>query len=151
MAEKGTREEGVSAQTDELASTLMGDALDLMAAGEPVEVLLAVQDASGNVQSCSFSDDGEQACLDGARSRVRELARQHGDRAAALADPVRYAIVYEGAVADEDGAFHDALLLEFGERGWRAYSAYSLVTGKGDDEAFSWTDPAPAGEMEPLL
>ena len=35
MAEKDLRE-GVSPETDELASTLMGDALDLMAAGRAV-------------------------------------------------------------------------------------------------------------------
>ena len=45
----------------------------------------------------------------------------------------------------------DALLLEFGERGYRAYSAYSLIDGKGTGDGFTWTDPAPAGEMDPLL
>ena len=63
----------------------------------------------------------------------------------------RYAITYEGAVADETGAYADALLLEFGERGYRSYSAYSLVDGRGTGDGFTWTDPAPAGEMPPLL
>lgn len=141
MAASDERREGVSPETDELASTLMGDALDLLAAGEPFEVLLAVQDDAGEVSSLEFADDGPEACLDAARNRVRELA-----------DSVcRYAIAYEGAVADETGAYADALLLEFGERGWRAYSAFSLVDGVGSGDGFTWSDPAPAGEMPALL
>lgn len=140
MAEKDTLREGVSPETDELASTLMGDALDLLANGEPMEVLLAVQLTDGSVLSYEFEDDGPEACLEAARARVRELQ-----------DAIRYALTYEGAVADEDGAYADALLLEFGERGYRAYSAFSLIDGKGSGDGFTWTDPAPAGEMPPLL
>ena len=153
MAEKNeNRREGVSPETDALASELMGDALDLMAAGEAVNVLLVVEDAAGNVASYAFSDDGAEACLEGARAHVRHLAASHGDAKSQLGDPIRYALTYEGAVdADEDGSFADALLLEFGERGWCAYSAYSLVDGKGTGDGFSWTEPAAAGEMEPLL
>ena len=62
-----------------------------------------------------------------------------------------YAIVYEGAVADDNDNYQDALMLEFGERGYRSYSAYSLLSGKGRGNGFVWTDPAPAGEVEPLL
>ena len=134
------RLEGVSPQTDELASTLMGDAFDLLASGEPFEVLLAVQDASGTITSYEFQDDGPEACLEAARARVGELK-----------DAIRYALTYEGAVADEDGTYADALLLEFGERGYRAYSAFSLIDGKGSGDGFTWSDPAPAGEMPPLL
>ena len=153
MAEKNdNRREGVSPETDALASELMGDALDLMASGESVDVLLAVEDVAGNVASYVFSDDGAEACLEGARAHVRRLATAHGDENSQLGDPIRYALTYEGAVdADEDGSFVDALLLEFGEKGWRAYSAYSLVDGKGTGDGFSWTEPAAAGEMEPLL
>ena len=148
----GERREGVSPQTDALASELMGDALDLTAAGEPVDVLLVVEDAAGTVASYVFSDDGAEACLEGARAHVKRLADAHGDTKSQLGDPVRYALTYEAAVdADEDGSFADALLLEFGEKGWRAYSAYSLVDGKGSGDGFSWTEPAAAGEMEPLL
>ena len=132
--------EGVSPETDELASTLMGDALDLLAAGEPFEVLLAVQTADGETSSYEFEDDGAEACLEAARAKVSQVAGAQ-----------RYAIAYEGAVADEDGAYADALLLEFGERGWRAYSAFSLVEGKGMGDGFTWSDPAPAGEMPALL
>ena len=140
MAKDNDRREGVSPRTDELASALMGDAFDLLASGEPLEVLLVVEDERGVVSSFEFEDDGPEACLDGAREQVRAL---EGAR--------RYAIAYEGAVAGEDGAYADAVLLEFGERGYRAYSAYSLVDGKGTGDGFTWTAPAPAGEMEPLL
>ena len=132
--------EGVSPETDELASTLMGDALDLLAAGEAFEVLLAAQDSSGEVLSFEFVDDGPEACLEGARAKVRELE-----------GAVRYALAYEGAIEDEDGSFADAVILEFGERGYRSYSAFSLIDGKGAGDGFTWTDPAPAGELPPLL
>ncbi len=140
MTDKNERRDGVSPETDELASTLMGAALDLLAAGEPFEVLLAVQNADGVVQSYEFEDDGPEACLDGARERVRSSE-----------GAVRYAIAYEGAVEADEGAYADAVLLEFGERGYRAYSAYSLFEGRGAGDGFTWSDPAPAGEMEPLL
>ena len=140
MADQTDRHEGVSPRTDELASTLMGDALDLLADGEPFVVLLAVQDESGEVSSYEFQDDGPEACLEGAHARVTELP-----------GAVRYAIAYEGAIEDEDGSFADALLLEFGERGYRSYSAFSLVDGKGTGDGFTWSDPAPAGELPPLL
>jgi hypothetical protein len=51
----------------------------------------------------------------------------------------------------EDGTYAEALIMEFGERGKRSYSAYSLFEGAGTGDAFRWTDPAPAGEEEPLL
>ena len=140
MTDKNERRDGVSPETDELASELMGAAFDLLASGEPFEVLLAVQDASGAVQSYEFEDDGPEACLGGARERVRTSE-----------GAVRYAIAYEGAVEDEHGTYADAVLLEFGERGYRAYSAYSLFEGRGTGDGFTWSDPAPAGEMEPLL
>ena len=75
----------------------------------------------------------------------------HGDAGVKLGDPVRYALAYEGAVADERGAYQDAVLLEFGERGRTSFSAFSLVDGKGTGDNFAWTDPAPAGEVENLL
>lgn len=134
------RREGVSPQTDELAATLLGEALDVLAVGEiELGVVVAVQDESGEVQSFTFDGDGEEACLEGARAQV-----------GAVPGALRYAIAYEGAV-EVDGAYADAVLLEFGERGWRAYSAFSLVDGKGSEDTFAYTDPAPAGEMEPLL
>lgn len=145
------RREGVSAQTDELASQLLGKALDVLAVGEELDVLLVLADAAGTVASYDFADDGPEECLEGARKKAHDVARAHGDEAAGLAEPVRYALAYRGAIADEDGAYQDAVLLEFGERGWRSYSAYSFVDVTGDEDTFGWTEPAPAGEVEPLL
>lgn len=145
------RRDGVSHETDRLASTLMGDALDMLAAGEDLGVLLVVGDAAGNVASYRFADDGDEQLLAAAADRVTAVVRDKGDRAVGLGEPVRYTLAYEGAVADEAGAYQDALLFEFGEKGYKAYSAYSYVKGKGTGDRFQWTEAAPAGEVEPLL
>ena len=71
----------------------MGDALDLLATGEPFGVLLAVQTSSGEVKSYEFEDDGPEACLEAARARVGEVAGAK-----------RYALVYEGATGVRTGA-----------------------------------------------
>ena len=135
-----TYEEPVSPQLDELSSTLMGDALDLLAEGALPCVLVVIQNRDDSVDSVEFANDGPEALLDGARTYVR---RHKG--------AVRYAIAYEGAIELDDGTYADALLLEFGERGRRSFSAYSLFEGRGQHDRFRWTDPAPAGEEEPLL
>ena len=141
MANRDNTEYGtVSPQLDELSSTLMGDALDLLAEGRSVNVLLVLQDANGNITSLELADDGPEALLNGARDRVRRAR-----------DAVRYALTYEAAVEMEDGTYAEALILEFGEKGRPSFSAYSLFEGRGEGEGFRWTDPAPAGEEEPLL
>lgn len=130
----------VSPQLDELSSTLMGDALDLLAEGRKVNVLLVLQDAHDEVMSFEYTDDGPEALLEGARMKARRSK-----------DAVRYALVYEAAIQVEDGTFAPALILEFGEKGCPSFSAYSLFEGRGKGDDFRWTDPAPAGEEEPLL
>lgn len=148
---RSERRQGVSPELDDLSSTLMGEAFDALAEDGSLDVLLVVQDEEGRVASWSFGDDGVEACLSGARAMVRSLAEGRGTDEAGVGRPVRYALVYPGAVADEDGAFRDAVILEFGERGYEAYSASSLVSGVGRGDDFAWTEPAPAGEVEPLL
>lgn len=143
--------QGVSPELDDLSSTLMGQAFDVLAEGVELNVILAVEDMAGNIASYTFADDGPEECLEGARKKVRDLAYSHGDATVKLGNPVRYALAYESAVADECGAYQDAVLLEFGERGHTSFSAYSLVDGKGEGDNFAWTDPAPAGEVENLL
>lgn len=141
----------ISPELDELSSTLMGDAFDLLADGQDLNVLLVVEGDRGAVASYEFSDDGSAALLEGARQRVRDLRHAGGDTTAHLGRPVRYALAYEGAVADEDDVFRDAVLLEFGERGRASYSAYSFFEGKGAGDGFRWSEPAAAGEETPLL
>lgn len=145
------RKDGVSPALDLLSSELMGDAFDRLAEGSDVNVLLVVQDSAGTVASYEFAEDGIEECLSGAHEKLPLLVRQGGEPDVGLKAPVRYAIVYEGAVADEQGSYQDALLLEFGEMGYKSYSAYSLVEGRGMQDDFRWTDPAPAGELESLL
>lgn len=151
MAKKKERRAGVSPELDALAADLLGDALDLVAEGSVVGVLLVIEDDQGGVASYEFSDDGPEQCLDAARERVRKVARAHGDAEVGISDPQRYAICYEGAVEDELGAYQDALILEFGERGWRSYSGFSFFEGRGTGDGLAWTDPAPAGELDSLL
>ena len=86
--------QGVSPELDDLSSTLMGQAFDVLAEGVELNVILAVEDAAGNVASYTFADDGPEECLEGARKKVRDLARSCGDAAAKLGAPVRYALAY---------------------------------------------------------
>lgn len=130
----------VSEELDELAMTLIADALDLLAEGEDVCVLVATQDARGHVESFSIIDDGPLALLSAAHDGVRQAK-----------GAVRYAICYEGAIEVDDGSYADALIVEFGERGHRSFSAYSLIEGKGLGDGLTYTDLAPAGEVEALL
>lgn len=145
------RRDGISLELDELSSELMGDAFDILADGGELNVRLVVEDEARNVASYEFADDGPEALLDGAHRRIVALAKGAGDAGQGLGNPLRYALVYEGAIADAEGAYQDALILEFGEKNYRSFSAYSLVDGKGEGEGFTWTEPAPAGELEPLL
>ena len=140
MTEQNTSYGTVSPELDELSSTLMGDALDMLAEGQNMGVLLVIQNADGSISSYEFVDDGPEALLGGARLRVKRT--KHA---------VRYALAYEGAIEAEDGTYAEALILEFGEKGRPSFSAYSLYEGRGKGDDFRWTDPAPAGEEEPLL
>ena len=143
--------EGVSPQLDGLVSELVGASLDMLAEDGALSVLLVCEDARGAALSFEFEDDGIEACLEGARDKLAELVRAGGDAAQGFDAPVRFALAYEGAVEEENGAFLDALIVDFGERGWRNYSLFSLVEGKGTGEGFAWSEPAPAGEIAPLL
>ena len=141
----------VSAQTDELGSTLMGEALDRLAAGEDFSVVATAADSQGQRVTCEFDDDSAEVCLEAAREWVRHGAKAQ-DGSKVIGKPTCYAIAYQGAVADEDDAFQDALILEFGDRGAVCgYSAYSLIDGIGSGKRFRYTDPAPAGELSCLL
>ena len=138
MAERKT---GVSPELDELSGNLIGEALDMLADGEDFGVLVAVEDENEEVETLDFSDDGPEECLEAAREYVFDLR----------GSVVRYTICYVGAVEDESGAYQDALIFEFGERGYEHFSGFMFFMGKGEGEDFAWTDPAPAGQIEPLL
>ena len=135
--------EGISQELDELSSELLGEALDVLADVGSINVLLVVEAPDNSLLSVEFLEDSPQECLDAAHDKVRERAQNNQAQ--------RYALVYEGAVMSESGSYEDALLLEFGEKGYRSYSAFCLVSGKGSGQDFAWTEPAPAGEIETLL
>ena len=152
MAELNERKDGISPELDALSSELLGEAFDVLADGRSLNVVLVVEDQAGHIASYEFSDDGPEELLQGAHKCVQSLVKHKGDKDEGLQDPVRYALVYEGAIAltNNDG-YKDAVLLEFGEKGYKSFSAYSFVAGKGKGEEFTWSEPAPAGEIEPLL
>ena len=142
---------GVSEQCDGLGSELMGEALDKLAAGDALSVVASAVDAHGERVTCEFDDDSAEVCLEAAREWVRRGAKAQ-DGSKVIGKPTCYAIAYQGAIADEDDAFQDALILEFGDRGAACgYSAYSLIDGIGSGKRFRYTDPAPAGELSCLL
>ena len=150
----------ISAELDQLSCELMGEVLDMLAKGTEILVVASVMDASGERLTCAFEEDSPELCLDAAREWVRSGGKASGAASKAgsplVGKACYYAIAYEGAVDDPDDptdeAYHDALLLEFGERGAEtAYSAYSLVEGVGKGDGFRYTDPAPAGEVPCLL
>lgn len=148
MASDDDATSGVSPMLDRLSCDLLGFALDTLAAGGEVLAVASACDEDGRRLTCSFEDDAPEACLEGARAWVRKVASGADEMDAATC----YAIAYEGAVADDGGVYRDALLLEFGDRGRpHAFSAYVLVDGIGRGEGFSWSEPQPAGEVDPLL
>ncbi len=131
--------QNISDELDQLSCELIADALDILAEGRDVNVMVVTQDSGNKADARTFSDDGPEECLNAARAHVSSSGAQ------------RYAIAYDGAVADEEGSFHDALLVEFGERGNEAFSAFVAYEGRGAGDDFAWADPAPAGQTENLL
>lgn len=145
----------ISAEVDQLSCELMGEALDMLADGAEILAVASVVDSKGVRLTCAFDEDSPDVCLEAAREWVRRGGCATGEaKPKDLGRAQCYAIAYQGAIASEDGegAFHDALIVEFGERGQEcAYSAYVLVEGIGAGDAFRYTDPAPAGELDCLL
>lgn len=141
----------VSEELDALSCDLLGSALDALAAGVEVCVITSVEDAAGTRVTNSFSEDGIEACIDEAHNYIAALALEKAARPDNLDVPVRYAMVYEGAVDLGNDGYEDALILEFAEKGQQAFSAYVLWQGFGAGEAFQWCDPEPAGEVASLL
>lgn len=159
----------VSPELDLLSCDLLESALNALAAGKEIPVIVSLEDASGHRATQSFSDDGIEVCLEAAHGYITSLATtaSANELPEPLIDaPIRYALVYMGAIAPDtsdilaanitasstdDTAYKDALILEFAEKGRRAFSAYVLWQGFGEKEAFCWADPQPAGEIPVLL
>ena len=113
----------VSPELDRMSCDMMGEFLDALAEGDVPGVVACVEDAAGN----GSPEDG-------------------------VGPAVRYAILYLGCIQEMDGAYNDAMITVFGEKGSAsAYSAFTLVKGMGQGENFMWSDPEPAGEEQLLL
>ena len=92
-----------------------------------------------------------EACLNAADDFVVSAGR-NGSPEDGVGPAVRYAILYLGCIQEMDGAYNDAMITVFGEKGSAsAYSAFTLVKGMGQGENFMWSDPEPAGEEQLLL
>ncbi len=139
----------VSPELDEMVCDLIGFMLDELAEGRDPGVAVCVEDAAQGRAEAVFTDDGEEACLEAARDFI--VKRRRGSASEDLGEIDRYAYACTGAVQLE-GAYQDAVLVSFYERalpvGYSAYVAFDNA-GAGDD--FVWSDPAPAGEEQPLI
>ncbi len=144
----------VSERLDALATELIGESLDRLAETGELGVVASVVDAADERLTFGSSAELVEDGLEWARSWIEGLAAGTVDRET-LGEPQAWAVCYLGAVAegeDGEGGFADALICEFGEKGARAaWSSYQLVSGLGAGEGFAYTDPLPAGEVEPLI
>lgn len=141
----------VSPELDRMSCDMMGEFLDALAEGDMPGVVACVEDAGGNRAAVAFSEDGDEACLNAADDFVVSAGR-NGSPEDGVGPAVRYAILYLGCIQEMDGAYNDAMITVFGEKGSvSAYSAFTLVKGMGQGENFMWSDPEPAGEEQLLL
>lgn len=139
----------VSPELDAMVGDVLGAFLDALAEGDDPGVVVCLEDASANRYEAAFSEDGLEACMNGARKFVSDHAQ--GVPSDNVGPVERYALAYAGFVELEDG-FCDAILVSFFEQGQAsAYSAYVLFEGAGMGDDFGWADPEPAGAEEPLI
>ena len=142
-------EDEVSPELDDMVCGLIEDFLNELAQGSDPGVVLCCEDAYGNRYQAAFSEDGPEACLEGARRFVeRNVSGIPSDHVGELE---RYAIAYAGCV-ELDEEFEDAVIVSFYERGLQSgYSAYVLYEGFGEEDDFLWSEPEPAGAEDPLF
>ncbi len=90
----------------------------------------------------------QKSCLRAHKASL--TCQQKGDKEAGLEEPVRYALVYEGAIQLlKEGGYRDAVSGVWREGAIRV-SRHILSSRKGQATSLVWSDPAP-GELEPLL
>jgi hypothetical protein len=149
MDQNGQNAGGVSQQLDAMVCELIAEFLDNLAAGTDPGVVACIEDADLHHCQVAFTEDGEEACLEGAAQYISQHAMGIKDEGIGRIE--RYAIAYFGCVDFDDG-YNDALLVSFYERpNDTGYSAYVLVDGVGKGDGFMWSDPEPAGEETPLI
>lgn len=149
MAKESGTEGVVSPELDAMVGDVLGAFLDELAAGSDPGVVLCLEDANANRYEAAFTEDGVEACLAGAR---KFLQANRGGLPGEHVGPVeRYAIAYVGCV-ELEGSYQDAILVSFYEQGLgTGFSAYVQFEGMGTGDGFMWSDPAPAGEEDPLI
>ena len=143
------QQDEVSPELDSMVCDLLDGYLNALADGEDLGVVLIAEDARANRYQACFTEDGPEACLEGAKHFVESNAT--GIQSDHVGPLDRYAIAYAGGV-ELDCEFQDAIVVSFYQRGMSlGYSAYVLYEGAGTGEIFRWCDPEPAGEEPPLL
>ena len=143
------QQDEVSPELDSMVCDLLDGYLNALADGEDLGVVLIAEDAHANRYQACFTEDGPEACLEGAKHFVESNAT--GIQSDHVGPLDRYAIAYAGGV-ELDCEFQDAIVVSFYQRGMSlGYSAYVLYEGAGTGEYFRWCDPEPAGEEPPLL
>lgn len=149
MAQNAQDAGSVSPELDGMVCDVIGEYLDALAHGIDPGVVVCAEDADAHRYQAAFTDDGEEACLEGAYKFVSNHAMGMHDEG--LGKIERYAIVYNGCVDMDDG-YHDAVLVSFYEHGLDSgFSAFVLYEGAGSGDGFMWSDPEPAGEETPLI
>lgn len=139
----------VSPELDGMVCDLIDDMLNALADGEDLGVMLIAEDENANRYQAYFTEDGPEACLEGAQHFIESNAS--GIQSDHVGPLDRYAIAYAGGV-ELDCEFQDAVIVSFYQRGMSmGYSAYVLYEGAGTGEGFRWCDPEPAGEEPALL
>ena len=139
----------VSPELDAMVCDLLDDFLNALADGEELGVVLIAEDSNANRYQAYFTEDGPEACLEGAQHFIE--ANAAGIQSDHVGPLDRYAIAYAGGV-ELDCEFQDAIIVSFYQRGMSVgYSAYVLYSGAGTGEGFMWCDPEPAGEEPSLL
>ena len=128
-----------------MSCDLLEQALDALAEGAEVPVLVSFAAQNAQKQSTqeirAFSDDASNECLEAARAWISNNT-----------DIIRYVLLYDGDIADEDGVYQKALIIEFAERGGPcAFSGYVCYESAGDPDNFSWSEPRPAGACDSLV
>lgn len=131
-----------------MVGDLIGSMLDALAEGEDPGVVLCLEDARAARYQATFTEDGEDVCLEAAQRFVSQNSA--GVDNGAVGPIERYAIAYTGCV-NLDGSYEDAIIVSFYEHGLETgFSAYVLYANAGAGDGFMWSDPEPAGE-EPAL
>ncbi len=134
--------EAISAELEALGQDSLDECFNILAEGEELWPFVAYETKNGKRFALSFTDDDKERCLEEARNFLSQEA-----------DLIRYTLVYEGFIKDdEDELLQEALLFEFSEQGMQAaYSGYCLYEHDEISGQCYCSQPYPAGIVDSLL